>query len=301
MRYYLQKTLLSFLRSLIYTKRALVFSFRALNRGWSRCLPFFRSIIGVPLYTVLYRLRRITNILQLPSSSPWTEWIGKRSVLQTGLFLLGLTVMIPHSTFSTKDITAIPGRDTALYHIIGPGEQDFEEIIVETASPNLTGKTEESSLWRQGAIEAEIPIGSTRTPTEISGISAGGTVLTKPTILPGSRLPSSSGEPQDVRRSAVVFHQVDKGETVGGIAEAYGITVETVLWANNLTARSFIRPGDQLKILPASGVVHTVKSGENVGKIAQTYDIAAEEIIAFNNLQKGGSDIVVGEELMIPG
>jgi murein DD-endopeptidase MepM/ murein hydrolase activator NlpD len=207
--------------------------------------------------------------------------------------------MIPESEIFTRDDTKVPGRDTLLYHLVGPGGQDFalelEEVAAEEAEPVRDART-----WREGAAAPEStafisePVVSDES---IGGVSLGGTALTKPTIIPGAALPGVSM----AARTEVVYYEVQSGDVIGAIASRYGVSVASVLWANNLSARSYIRPGDKLKIPPVSGVLHIVKRGDTVGKIARAYQAKEADIIAFNKLQPGGTDIVAGEELIIPG
>jgi murein DD-endopeptidase MepM/ murein hydrolase activator NlpD len=72
------------------------------------------------------------------------------------------------------------------------------------------------------------------------------------------------------------------------------------LSANNLTARSYIRPGQKLAILPVDGVVHTVARGDTLSKIARTYAANSDTIVEFNELEEG-STLKVGDQLIVPG
>ena len=57
-------------------------------------------------------------------------------------------------------------------------------------------------------------------------------------------------------------------------------------------------PGQQLKILPVTGVLHKVKSGDNLSSIAVKYSANLEKIKSFNNLTS--NDLQPGQELIIP-
>jgi murein DD-endopeptidase MepM/ murein hydrolase activator NlpD len=132
---------------------------------------------------------------------------------------------------------------------------------------------------------------------EISGISTGGSAVTKPTIIvsgPGTY------QPGVIDRSDITTYTVQPGDVIGAIASRFGISVNTILWANDLTARSYIRPGDVLKILPHTGLTHVVKRGDTVKNIANKYQVSTETLIAANHLEADGRDIVVGEELFVP-
>lgn len=90
------------------------------------------------------------------------------------------------------------------------------------------------------------------------------------------------------------------GDTVSTIASRYAITINTVLWANNLASYSIIKPGQELIILPYSGLLYTVKSGDNLSKIANLYDIDSNEIIEKNNLDQN-EGLKISQELILPG
>lgn len=98
----------------------------------------------------------------------------------------------------------------------------------------------------------------------------------------------------------VKIYTVVEGDTVSGIAAANGITVNTILWANDLDNVDSIKPGDQIFILPVAGLTYVVKEGETLDDIAKKYKAEKNNIIAFNNLPANG-DIKAGESIVIPG
>jgi LysM repeat protein len=98
----------------------------------------------------------------------------------------------------------------------------------------------------------------------------------------------------------VAVYLVEDGDSVSGIAEKFGITVNTILWANDIENASLIQPGDKVFILPVAGLKHVVKEGDNVKSIAKKYKADETEIIAFNDLPANGA-VKIGEELIIPG
>lgn len=100
-------------------------------------------------------------------------------------------------------------------------------------------------------------------------------------------------------RAEIINYLVQEGDTVSAIAASFGITTNSLLWANKLTASSIIRPGDELIILPASGILHRVKSGQTIDWIAQYYKAKSEDIIVFNDLPADGS-IQIGQNLIVP-
>lgn len=98
----------------------------------------------------------------------------------------------------------------------------------------------------------------------------------------------------------VNIYTVQDGDTVSGIAAKQGITVNTILWANDLDNVDSIKPGDQIFILPVAGLSHKVASGETIDTIASKYKADRAKIISFNGLPANG-ELVSGETIVIPG
>jgi len=112
-------------------------------------------------------------------------------------------------------------------------------------------------------------------------------------------LGSGEGENDETAtRKEIIYYTVQNGDTVSTIARRFGLTVNTILWANNLSAFSLIRPGDRLAILPYSGVLYTVKKGDTLAKIAQKYDVELEKILSCNTL---GNSLAIGQKIVVPG
>ncbi|MDR3547878.1 MAG: LysM peptidoglycan-binding domain-containing M23 family metallopeptidase [Candidatus Pacebacteria bacterium] len=99
---------------------------------------------------------------------------------------------------------------------------------------------------------------------------------------------------------AISTYTVKAGDSLSQIAENFGVSVNTILWANNITDRSTIKPGDTLVILPVSGIQHTVRSGETLSSIAAKYGGDASDIAQFNGLS-AGSALQAGSTIIIPG
>ena len=105
------------------------------------------------------------------------------------------------------------------------------------------------------------------------------------------------GSPQN---KDVTDYTVQPGDTFQSIANSYNISVDTILWANELSSSSKIKNGEILTILPVDGVLHIVQSGDTMTAIAAKYKAKADDIISFNDLANQ-DDIYVGDILVIPG
>lgn len=104
-------------------------------------------------------------------------------------------------------------------------------------------------------------------------------------------------------RAEISEYTVQKGDTIAGIAQKFGVTVDTIRWANELNDSMTIKPGQTLKISPVTGVVHKVKKGDTVYSIAKNYNTDAQGIVdyPFNTFTNDETfDLAVGQILIVP-
>lgn len=109
-------------------------------------------------------------------------------------------------------------------------------------------------------------------------------------------------ETSEKPRDKTVVYAVQKGDTLSTIAKKYGISTETVRWANNLT-NDDIAIGDELSIPPVTGIIHKVVSGETVYTIAKKYDTDPQKIVEFpfNDFANPETfSLVAGQSLVVP-
>ncbi len=95
-------------------------------------------------------------------------------------------------------------------------------------------------------------------------------------------------------------YKVAAGDTLLGIAYRFGITPETILWANDMGNGDLLQIGDELTILPVSGVLHKVRKGDTLSGIADAYGAEAAKIVEANLLGDGNA-LQEGQLLVIPG
>jgi len=88
------------------------------------------------------------------------------------------------------------------------------------------------------------------------------------------------------------------GDNVTSIASRYGVSADTIRWANNL-ATDAVTPGQQLLIPGTDGVVYTVRAGDTVASLAQKYLATESRIISYNDIELTG--LTPGLRIVIPG
>lgn len=96
----------------------------------------------------------------------------------------------------------------------------------------------------------------------------------------------------------ISVYTVREGDTLSGIADMFNVSINTIRWANDLKSGSSIHPGEQLVILPISGLKYTVQKGDTLASVVKAHGGDKEEIMAFNNL--ASETLTVGTELIIP-
>ncbi len=108
------------------------------------------------------------------------------------------------------------------------------------------------------------------------------------------------------RGGEIITHVVKEGDTLSSIGEQYSLSVETILWENDLQETSKLKPGQELRILPVDGVRHQVKRGETVFSIAERYGLdrsQAQMVVdyPFNEfLNDETFELVAGQWVMVP-
>ena len=109
--------------------------------------------------------------------------------------------------------------------------------------------------------------------------------------------------PSVIRRPGVITYTVQYGDTMWGIAQRFGLDVDTLRYSNPELYRNpdVIHPGQVLRILPFPGAIHTVKKGETLESIARRWHVSPEAIIRYKpNRVKPGDKLKPGQELVIP-
>ena len=107
-------------------------------------------------------------------------------------------------------------------------------------------------------------------------------------------------EAESQNETRVVYH-VRRGDTLGGIASRYGVSVSNIRSWNNLSG-SRIRAGQELVLHTGSEpaaepIQYTVRSGDTLGQIANRHGVSSSELQRWNSLS--GTVIRPGQTLTI--
>ncbi len=115
--------------------------------------------------------------------------------------------------------------------------------------------------------------------------------------------------PTGIINTQTEFYTVQRGDTLSGIAQRYGTTVQELASINNISNPNLIYPGQVLRVLTNStvngnetrgtgSITYTVKRGNTLSQIARTYGVSIASIVEANNIQNPNL-IYPGQKLRI--
>ncbi|HHZ05997.1 MAG TPA: LysM peptidoglycan-binding domain-containing protein [Clostridiales bacterium] len=86
---------------------------------------------------------------------------------------------------------------------------------------------------------------------------------------------------------AIIYYTVEPGNTLWGIAQYYGTTVNDIARYNGLPFPDQIYPGQQIKI-PVQEINppkwYIVRPGDTLWNISQRYNVSVQSILDNNNI-----------------
>ncbi|MCS5707015.1 LysM peptidoglycan-binding domain-containing protein, partial [Synechococcus sp. FGCU-3] len=107
---------------------------------------------------------------------------------------------------------------------------------------------------------------------------------------------------------------VKPGETLGEIAERYGVSVNRLMQANGIKDPTLVQIGQRL-VIPGRATAsrsggggggdtrsgsYTVQSGDTIGEIAARYGVSETSLMQANGI-KDPTLVQIGQRLVIPG
>lgn len=112
--------------------------------------------------------------------------------------------------------------------------------------------------------------------------------------------PQGTGaEIKDEIPTEINLYTVREGDNLSTIAEMFDVSINTIIWANELGKNPVLHVGDQLVILPITGIKYTVKKGDTIRGIVLRYKGDLEEVLQYNNLTLS-SVLAIGDIIVIP-
>ena len=97
----------------------------------------------------------------------------------------------------------------------------------------------------------------------------------------------------------IIKYVVEDEDTISSIAEQFNISVNTILWANDLSSNTTLKTGKAIIILPTSGALHLVRPSDTLSEIAGWYKADVDDIVSFNGLASA-AEIYAGDLIIVP-
>lgn len=134
----------------------------------------------------------------------------------------------------------------------------------------------EISNYFEGAVANQSPIDSFSLSDSSGQINF---ILVDGAYLLNKSNPLSDSLPN---RDGLLTYKVQKGDNLAKIAANFGISLNTILWANTKLNSNLLKIGQEIVILPVSGVLYDVQPGDTLDSIAEKYSVDVNKIISYN-------------------
>ena len=100
-------------------------------------------------------------------------------------------------------------------------------------------------------------------------------------------------------RDDILAYEVRGNDTLVDIAARNGISLDSLLWANDIAPDQLLYLGTKLRIPPIDGVIYTVAKNDVLHEIAETHQSNPVAIAEYNRIGLS-TTLVEGMELIIP-
>jgi murein DD-endopeptidase MepM/ murein hydrolase activator NlpD len=211
----------------------------------------------------------------------------------------GTTITLRTATESK--LLAFTGAAGVLFVLLTLPLQAFAFWPFDSLAPSFANAASSAALPGSGPALKAVP--------NIDPTGRGGgdiTIVGGVALLPESGPEGTSADIQQKSGADTIsLYVVRSGDTLGGIAKMFDVSVNTIKWANDIKSASGIHPGDELVILPVTGVKYTTKKGDTLASLAKKFGADANEIASFNGIDgavAAGLDIIIpdGEIAAVP-
>jgi len=156
-----------------------------------------------------------------------------------------------------------------------------------------TSVNTEISNYFEGAVANQSPIDSFNSPNSSEQINF---ILIDGAYLLNKNNPLSDALPN---RDGLLTYKVQRGDNLAKIAANFGISLNTILWANKDLNSNFLKVGQEIVILPVSGVLYNIQPGDTLNSIAEKYSVDVNKITSYN-IGLSPSKLESRETIIIP-
>jgi len=173
---------------------------------------------------------------------------------------------------------------------VGYHEPQSSTVVANAAnntSLNQNGQTSVDNVVATGVAAGVAQTVNLPIATSVANLAV--SAQTKSDFVQSSSVNTS--KPQIIASTSVnrsiTSYTAKAGDTVGALAAQFGISAQTIKWANNLTSDA-IAEGKVLRILPVDGVLYDVKAADTIDSIATKYGVDKTRLVLYNDLDVSG-------------
>ena len=170
----------------------------------------------------------------------------------------------------------------------------LESVSADKASANVSAVQEQTSQ-NMLVLTAAVNIDPLHSASDTSAY----------TVVSGNSLAADigpTGTTTDTSASLntqISTYVVRSGDSLSSIAKIFNVSVNTIVWANDLSRNEPLAVGQTLVILPISGINHVIKKGETISGIVKRYGADQDEVLKYNDITVS-TVLVPGNTIIIP-
>lgn len=95
----------------------------------------------------------------------------------------------------------------------------------------------------------------------------------------------------------IQVYVVQEGDTLTSVANAHGVTSDSIRWSNGMTSES-LNVGSEIRIPPVNGIVYQVKEGDTIDSISEKYSADKQKLIEMNDAEIAG--LIINDYIIVP-
>ena len=290
-KHYLAKLGLALFKGLNVLLKSFFSFLKFILKPFNLILNIFYRYFLLKVYKLFYLLNKLIKKI-IPADRVKIVYLFINKYILHVIIIL-IVVGISFANVFTAETKAEGFGEKSILFALATGEtleNKFKEETLEPNQPQVTSylETETTSVSAPQTVltDEKAPV-----EEEELAMAEDSSALVKPEL--------ASIEESKQQRNKTLEYLVLEGDTISSIAEKFNISTNTILWENNLSKFSLIKPGQKLSILPTSGISHKVAKGDTLNKLAEKYQADKQKIMDFNKFIDE-TDLIVGDIVIIP-
>ena len=152
-------------------------------------------------------------------------------------------------------------------------------------------------------------------PVAASAASASGPSSSAPTLLVAAEAPRAQSIARGMTISAgrapvtvnadgvrpIGEYTMGKADTLGTMSNFFGVSPESIAYANGITDLMNLEVGRSIRIPPGDGALYTVAEGDTIESVAARFKVEAGVIKDYNRLHFEPEHFAPGQLVFVPG